>query len=182
MRKLYPLCFISLGILACIGNSSAQLSNTSTSNLYADSSSMNCATYLPPGNSDNQTNFIKNWSAFVSKQAFSLPFNGTEDYLRNLRICFSGDGWNEFTRALNQSGNITLIQAKQFNTSTQVIGLIGISHKAHSNIWETKTPIQITYQNDTSKITQELVVHLRIIKERNNRLTVSQIIGIPKQD
>jgi hypothetical protein len=182
MRKLYPLCFISFGILACINNTSAQLSTTSTSNLYSESSSMNCATFLPPGNSDNQTNLIQNWSAFVSKQAFSLPFDGTENYLRNLRACFSNDGWNEFSRALNQSGNITLIQAKQYNTSAQVIGLIAISHQANTNTWETKTPIQIIYKNDTSKISQELDIHLKIVKERNNQLTVSQIIGIPKEN
>jgi hypothetical protein len=181
MRKfILPSIISSIGLFTFIHTSSAQLSSTSTSSFYSESKNLNCATYLPHGSNDEHIKIIKNWSAFVSNQAFSIPPQNTDNYLRELRTCFSSNGWDEFTRALKQSGNLALIQAKQFNSSSQVIGLIAVTHQANSNIWETRTPIQVIYQNDSSKITQELIVHLRVVREGNNRLTVSQIVGIPK--
>lgn len=159
----------------------AQFGVNQTGELYPDTPEINCNSFVPEENSDSHLEFIKKWAAFISKKMFTLPFNNTEVYLGNFKTCFSADGWQEFNRALQQSGNISLIKAKQYVSSSQVVGMVAISHQQNSNIWETNTPIQITYQNKENKVTQQLIVHLRIVKTQSNHLNVTQIVGIPQQ-
>jgi hypothetical protein len=125
-------------------------------------------------------NFVKQWSAFVAKKSFTLPFENTEDYLNNIRPCFTEDGWTAYTEALNNSKNIQLIQEKQLKASSQVIGLVSVSHEEFTQIWETNVPMTLIYQNKKQKLIQELVIHLRLRERANNQLQVEQIIGFPK--
>lgn len=179
MRKL--TYFVGVCLYLLNHTSFAQISINEGTDFYSDTAEMTCTSLLPQGSTNYHLEFIKKWAAYVSKAAFNLPYNNTEQYLDSFKSCFSSDGWSEFSEALNKSGNISLIKAKQYITTTQVVGFVAISHKEFSNIWETNTPLQITYQSNNNRVTQQLIVHLRIVKTPNNQLNVTQIVGIPRQ-
>ncbi len=130
---------------------------------------------------DSRIQFVKTWSAFVAKKAFTLPADNIEDYLATLKPCFTSQGWDGFSTALKQSGNLELVQNKRFQGSSQIIGMISVSHEESTYLWEVNVPMTLVYQNKYQKLVQELIIHLRLSEQHHGYFKVEQIIGFPQQ-
>ena len=101
--------------------------------------------------------------------------------MQSIHGCFSKDGWNEFTNAINRSGNVVLVQSRQYEGTSSIEGSISVVNQAQSTIWETKTPLLVIYSNKESRINQRLTIHLRLQQEYDGQLRITQIVGIPRE-
>lgn len=139
-----------------------------------------CRFSAPLDEPKSKMQFVKNWSALVAKQSFTFPYEKTEAYLEKLKGCYTAEGWEAFSMALKHSGNLELVQDKRFSSTSQVVGLVSISHEDFTPIWETNVPINLVYQNKQQRFNQELIVHLRLREVGSGKFLVEQIIGYPK--
>jgi hypothetical protein len=130
---------------------------------------------------NSRIQFVKAWSAFVAKKAFTLPGENVEEYLATLRPCFTPQGWDGYSKALEQSGNLKLVESKGFKGNSQIIGMISVSHEEFTYLWEVNVPMTLVYQNKYQKLVQELIVHLVISEQYQGNFKVEQIIGFPQQ-
>ncbi len=178
IKKLFCLGF-GLGLLQT--NVWAQKDLSITEDAYNGNTEMNCFSKIPQKNLILRTQFIKNFSAYLSKQAFVIPLEDFNQHLNQIKACFSPNGWQEFSSALARSGNISLIQAKQYMTSGFVEGNITINHQVNTYVWETETPLTIIYQNRENRVSQRLNIHLRIEEREQGVVRVTQVVGIPRK-
>ena len=148
---------------------------------YSGAQSLNCFSQMPRTTQQAKVNFVKKWSAFISKAAFTIPLHNIDAHMQSIHGCFSKDGWNEFTNAINRSGNVVLVQSRQYEGTSSIEGSISVVNQAQSTIWETKTPLLVIYSNKESRINQRLTIHLRLQQEYDGQLRITQIVGIPRE-
>jgi hypothetical protein len=178
IKKLFCLGF-GLGLLQT--NVWAKNEISITQDAYQGNTEINCFSKLPPKNLILRTQFIKNFSAYISKQAFVIPLENFNQHLEQIKACFSPEGWQEFSTALARSGNIGLIQAKKYMSNGFIEGNITINHQVNTYVWETETPLTIIYQNRENRVSQRLNVHLRIEQGAQGMVRVTQVVGIPRK-
>lgn len=123
--------------------------------------------------------FIQDWAKFVAQKSFNLSHKHLENQLKQLQFCYSSSGWNQFNRALHQSGNLNLISQHQLQANTQVMGPVEVRYHPKYTSWTAIVPMRVVYQNQQQKISQELNVHLTINELKDKHLAVIQIVGKP---
>lgn len=97
---------------------------------------------------------------------------------------FTTRGFAEYQRALLASNNLLAVEQKKFVVSATATDSPLIMKEGYINniyTWEVQVPLLVTYQNNTEKIHQHLIVNLKIQhvpKEVNVRgLAVNQLVS-----
>ena len=181
MLNLKKLLFLtSAGLLGFSSMSWAQSRFFNENDRYPNDPKIHCDSMMPNSSGQAKKDYIRKWSAFISKQAFTIPSTNINQHLESIHSCFSSEGWTEYSNAMKRSGNINLIITKKYSGTSSIEGTIAISHKIGSKVWETNTPLYIVYQNKESRVRQRVFVHLRINELNDGRLRVLQIVGVPR--
>lgn len=181
MSTLKNISLTILGLISISSLSHAQINFLKVKSKYEHLEHFNCFSRMPNGAEQVKVEFVKKWSAFINKAAFNIPLHNIERHMDNIHSCFSNDGWTEFTNAMNRSGNIVLVQSRQYIGTSSVEGHISVTHQENSTTWETKTPLLVVYSNKQNRVSQRLTIHLRLQEEFDGQLRITQVVGIPRQ-
>ncbi len=174
------LFLTSAGLLGFSSISWTQSRFFNENDRYPNDPKIHCDTMMPNGSHEERREYVRRWSAFISKQAFTIPENNINQHLDRIHSCFSDEGWTEYSNAIKRSGNINLIITKKYKGTSSIEGTIAVSHVQDSKLWETNTPLYVVYQNKESRVLQRVIVHLRINELNDRRLRVVQIVGVPR--
>lgn len=140
----------------------------------------NCMTIFPQRlNYVKQIRFIRKWAAHASRISFAMHYNISDDELESKKVCFTNSGWSQYRQALHQSGNLNTIKQNQFQTNVMLNGLINVHADAINKTWTLHIPLEIVYQNDKTRIKQNLNVFMLIGLQTDGRLAIMQIVGKP---
>lgn len=184
--------FLTSVILLCLGNTTYADDTTEQKPIPASSTTVtqdtvkkepasqiiNCEYKATP------TEEIKNvlviqWSEKAAMQSFTYSSADIDNKLKELKNCFTDQGYNSYTEALTKSGNVEAIKAQQLNVSSLVDGKTKIN-KLEDNKWQLKIPLQVVYQNSKEKLTQLLFVDMLVTRKKSGNLGISQIIAAPR--
>lgn len=174
------LFLTSAGLLGFSSMSWAQSRFFNENDRYPNDTKIHCDSMMPNGSHEERREYVRRWSAFISKQAFTIPQNNISKHLERIHRCFSDEGWTEYSNAIERSGNINLIITKKYKGTSSIEGTIAVSHVQDSKLWETNTPLYVVYQNKESRVLQRVIVHLRINELIDRRLRIVQIVGVPR--
>lgn len=140
---------------------------------------VDCTYILPNQTTPINPELIKKWAAQAAEQAFTLNYTQLDSQLKQLRACFTSQGWKSFQDALTRSGNITAIKTQSLTISAMTHGTQSIN-EIKPNEWKVSLPLQVIYQNKEQKLVQELNVDCLIGRKLTGDLGIMQLIAIPK--
>lgn len=144
------------------------------------SAALDCHYQLPVDKKDIDTNLIKQWARNATIQSFDLNSVALEQQMEELKACYTDQGWQGFFKALEQSGNLQAIKEQQLTVSSQVDGIVDIQ-SPKENQWKVTIPLQVVYQNDKQKLTQELTIDVLVGRKVSGDLGIMQIIATPRK-
>jgi hypothetical protein len=91
----------------------------------------------------------------------------------HLKPCFTESGWDSYTKALNQSGNLKLTKENQLKTTLNVIDNPKIGINAKKN-WSVTTELNIHFANQDKEASQKLFARL-LLSYQGNQLLIEQV-------
>lgn len=141
---------------------------------------INCKYRIPAETSTIQQSVISTWAGKAAVQSFEFNPATIDEELVDLKSCYTDQGWQGFNDALKKSGNIDAIKAQHLSVSSQVDGEVKIT-VVKDNQWKVNVPIQVVYQNDKEKLTQQLSIDLLIGRKISGDLGIMQMIASPRQ-
>ncbi|MDA9272089.1 DotI/IcmL family type IV secretion protein [bacterium] len=159
--------------------------------LYADTSpatapaastqpTINCQYHIPKATQAIELQLVSTWAEKAAMQSFDLSHNTIDAQLATLKPCYTDLGWKGFNDALQQSGNINAIKSQQLSASSQVNGKSQIT-AMKDNQWKVTLPMQVVYQNNKERLTQNLMINLIIGRKGSGDLGIMQLIAAPQQ-
>lgn len=122
---------------------------------------------------------VLNWSEKATTQAFSFDPTTVDEQIKQLKNCFTDQGWTGFNSALEKSGNLEAIKAQKLNVSSQIDGQTQFS-EVKDNQWKLTLPLHVVYQNEKEKVTQLLIVNLTVGRKITGDLGILQMIATPR--
>jgi len=137
---------------------------------------VDCNYHIPAKQTAIDTALITTWAEKATLQSFSFAPTTIQNQLDALKPCYTDTGWKGFNDALQKSGNIESIKAQQLNVSSQSNGQASIN-TIKDGQWKVTLPIQVVYQNDKEKVTQQLVVGVLIGRKTNGDLGIMQLVA-----
>ena len=139
---------------------------------------IDCSTTLPKSAGPVDMALIEKWAGQAAVQSFTFDHNHIDGELTALKACYTEQGWQGFTDALNKSGNLNAIKSNQLVVSSQTSGH-SIATALKDNQWKVTLPLDVVYQNKDNKIEQALSVDLIISPKPSGNLGIVQLIAIP---
>ncbi len=121
------------------------------------------------------------WAQYAAVKAFDYRFDQLDTQLQKLKSCFTEQGWAGFTKALVQSGNLSIIKDQKLTVSSQISGQSVISSTKDGQ-WQIIVPIDVVYQNNLEKFTQSLAVMMIVTKKSSSELGIVQLIATVKTE
>ena len=152
---------------------------TSTPPSPAPQSALNCHYHIASG-SHVEDAIILQWAEKATEQSFTLSAQGMNSQLDELKNCYTEQGWTGFYDALQKSGNITAINSRNLTSNAMLDGqpqMIG----SKADQWTVSMSLQVVYQNDKEKLTQNLNVRVVIGRKPSGDLGIMQLIATPKE-
>lgn len=122
---------------------------------------------------------LSQWAQLAATQSFNYRFDQIDKQLKNLKGCYTEQGWLGFQDALTQSGNLNMIKTQQLTVNSQVEGKVKIN-PLNNNHWKILIPLKVIYQNTQEKLTQRLTVELLVTKKPTSQLGITQIVAEAK--
>jgi hypothetical protein len=141
---------------------------------------INCQYHIPAATKTLELDVITTWAEKAAIQSFDLDHSQLDAQLANLKYCYTEQGWKAFNDALKQSGNLTAIQSQKLTSISQLNGKTTIT-ALKDNQWKVNLPLQVVYQNDKERLTQQLSIDLLIGRKGSGDLGIMQLIAAPKQ-
>lgn len=138
---------------------------------------LNCEFKIPAKTAVEQST-VADWSKNATMQAFTYTADSVDAQLESLKKCFTDQGWQGFNSALQQSGNLAAIKSQHLNVSSMVTGAPTFV-ESRDNQWQLTMPVQVVYQNDKQKITQDLKVTLMVGRKPSGELGILQMVAVP---
>jgi hypothetical protein len=172
-------------VSAPIANEPAKVETTTeplkTSDVPATPSApvIDCKYAIPAQKSDIEASVISTWGEKAAMQSFSFNPASVDQEMGDLKLCYTDQGWQGFTDALQKSGNIDAIKTQHLTVSSQMDGEIKMT-VVKDNQWKVIVPLQVVYQNDKEKLTQQLTVELLIGRKVSGDLGIMQMIASPR--
>ena len=151
-------------------------SNSATKN--PQSIEINCD-YRISGDTQIDKAFIVGWAEYAVLHSFNFDFPSVDAQLKNLRTCYTQNGWISFMNALNDSGNINSIKTQNLIVSSILDGKVHVIDD-HENQWKITVPIKVFYKNDKEEITHFLNVYIIISWRNAFKLGIVQMITTPR--
>ncbi|MGQ3891366.1 DotI/IcmL family type IV secretion protein [Legionella sp. CNM-4043-24] len=142
---------------------------------------INCLYKMPPKTAHVDPDLVQKWSEKAAQQSFDFDPAKMTEQLSALKACYTEQGWQSFYDALQKSGNIKAIQSQHLMVSSLVDGQIKVT-EAKDNQWKVSMPLQVVYQNENEKLTQNLTVDLLVGRKPTGDLGIMQIIASPRQE
>lgn len=131
----------------------------------------------PTAEVKNETVII--WSEKAAVQSFNYSDSSIDAKLKELKNCFTDQGYTGYQDALSKSGNIEAIKSQKLTVSSLVDGSTKIN-KLEDNKWQVKVPLQVVYQNEKEKLTQLLFIDMLVARKPSGELGILQIIAAPR--
>lgn len=148
--------------------------NTQTANQV-----INCSYHIPPEQADIAEHIIIAWSKNAATESFELDHTKLDETLTSLESCYTKAGWKSFHDALEKSGNLQAIKKQNLTVKSNVDGDVTLKQEKE-NQWKATIPMEVVYQNDKEKLTQQLSVDLLIGRKISGDLGVMQLIATPR--
>jgi len=139
---------------------------------------INCDYTIPENTKNISKELVLTWAKNAAKQSFNFDHKQITQQITNLQKCYTEQGWKGYSDALEKSGNLTAIKNQNLNVSSTVSGQPTLKD-VQENQWKVSIPMQVVYQNDKEKLTQELNVDLLIGRKTDGNLGVMQLIAMP---
>lgn len=137
---------------------------------------IDCNYHISAKQATIDTALITTWAEKATLQSFNFAPATIQNQLDALKSCYTETGWKGFSDALQKSGNIESIKTQQLNVSSQSNGQASIN-TIKDGQWKVTLPIQVVYQNDKEKVTQQLVVGVLIGRKPNGDLGIMQLVA-----
>ncbi|WP_454783374.1 DotI/IcmL family type IV secretion protein [Legionella sp. WA2022007384] len=122
---------------------------------------------------------IINWAKYAVLHSFNFDFPSFDTQMKNLRACYTENGWLGFTNALKDSGNINSIKTQNLTVSSTLDGEVQVIDD-QENQWKMTVPIKVFYKNDQEEITHFLNVYIIISWRNAFKLGIVQMITTPR--
>lgn len=155
-------------------------SPTSSSSTEPNISQINCQYRLPSDMKVPSQNVLSNWAKKAAIQSFQYNPGSVDSELTALKSCFTEQGYKGYMDALEKSGNLAAIKAKQLTVKSNVTGDTVIQDKK-DNQWKIRVPLEVTYENTEQKLVQTLNVDLLVFRQSSGALGIMQVIAVPQQ-
>ena len=101
--------------------------------------------------------------------------------IAHMKTYFTDDGWNNFQKAMEQSGNLLLVKENQMVVSaykTQPATIESYSKSKGINTWIVRVPAMVTYSNQYHKVEQQLDAYVTMVELSNNNIKVANINSV----
>lgn len=122
---------------------------------------------------------IVSWAEYAVLHSFNFESSSFENQLKNLRTCFTANGWMGFTNALKESGNMNFIKNQNLQVSSILDGEVQLI-ETQKNQWKITVPIKVFYKNDKEVITHFLNVYTMISWRNAFKLGIVQMVTTPR--
>ena len=141
---------------------------------------LDCKYRIPAEKTAIEQSLISTWAGKAAVQSFDFTPATIDVQLGELKPCFTEQGWQSFNDALQKSGNINAIKTQHLTVSSQIDGTVKVN-PVKDNQWKVTVPMQVVYQNDKEKLTQQLDIDLLVGRKTSGDLGIMQIIATPRQ-
>ena len=141
---------------------------------------IDCNYHISADTAKVDSSIVSQWAENAALRSFDFNDTNIDTRLGALKPCFTDQGWQSFNQALLQSGNIDAIKSQHLNVSAQRSGKIVIDANKE-NQWRITIPLQVVYQNDQQRLTQQLIVNLLVGRQISGDLGILQMIAAPQQ-
>lgn len=140
---------------------------------------IDCNYKIPAKTTVVEQGVLLTWAKNAALQSFSFEPATLDAQMTNLKNCYTDQGWQGFNDALQKSGNLESIKTQQLTVNSQLDGEPTLV-ETKDNQWKLSLPVQVTYQNNKDKITQNLNVSLTIGRKPSGDLGIMQLIAMPR--
>lgn len=124
-------------------------------------------------------NLVVSWAKYAVLHSFDFNFLSFDTQLKNLKVCYTQNGWISFMNALKDSGNINSIKTQNLMVSSILDGEVQFIED-QENQWKMNVPIKVFYKNDKEEETHFLNVYITISWRNAFKLGITQIIATPR--
>ncbi|MCW8397736.1 DotI/IcmL family type IV secretion protein [Legionella sp. PATHC038] len=122
---------------------------------------------------------VVSWAEYAVLHSFDFNFQSFDTQLKNLRACYTKNGWASFVNALHDSKNINSIKTKNLMVSSTLDGEVQFID-TQENQWQMNVPIKVLYKNDKEEVTHFLNVYIIISWRNPFKLGIAQIVATPR--
>lgn len=140
---------------------------------------INCDYRISPEIQKIDNALIVSWAEYAVLHSFNFDLSSFDTQLKNLRTCYTKNGWISFISALTDSGNIDSIKTQNLMVSSMLDGKVQLID-AQETQWKMNVPIKVFYKNDKEEITHFLNVYLIISWRNAFKLGIVQIVATPR--
>lgn len=101
--------------------------------------------------------------------------------LAHMKSYFTKKGWNNFMQAMEESGNLILVQENQMVVSaykSQPAVIESYSKEQGLNTWVVRVPTLVTYSNQYHKVEQQLDAYVTVVEQPNQNMKVANINSV----
>jgi hypothetical protein len=142
---------------------------------------INCGYSIPATTTHIEQSIVMKWAESATQQSFNFNHATIDEQLKSLKSCYTEQGWQSFTDALQKSGNRKTIENQKL-TVTSIIKGKTIVTDAKDNQWKVSLPIEVTYKNDKETMSQVLNIDLIVGRKTSGDLGIMQMIASPNQN
>ncbi|VEB36915.1 DotI/IcmL family type IV secretion protein [Legionella cherrii] len=122
---------------------------------------------------------VVRWAEYAVLHSFDFDFQSFDTQLKNLRACYTKNGWTSFVNALHDSKNINSIKTQNLMVSSSLDGEVQLID-TQENQWQMNVPIKVFYKNDKEEVTHFLNVYIVISWRNAFKLGIAQIVATPR--
>ena len=101
--------------------------------------------------------------------------------LAQMKSHFTVEGWDNFQKAMHESGNLTLVKDNKMVVSAYKTTPATIESYSKNNgidTWVVRVPAFVTYSNQYHKVEQQLDAYVTVVELANNNMKVSNINSV----
>lgn len=142
---------------------------------------IDCQYKIPASTKTVDLAIVSQWVEKAAVQSFDFDKAHLDQQLKDLQACYTNEGWKSFSEALNQSGNLEAIKAKNLTVSV-LASSKPVVESTKPNQWKVTLPLEVVYQNDKNKLTQDLDVMLVVGRKPSGDLGIMQLVATNKQE
>lgn len=128
-------------------------------------------------------NSLTNWAKEATSSSLSFGFGNYESALEKASQYYTHQGWNDFTLALKQSGNLDIIVEDKLIVKAIPSGQPSVVKEKKQDgrrAWEVELPILMKYENAEKTLRESLHVKMTIMQTApgsdTQNLGITQIV------
>lgn len=103
---------------------------------------INCDYRISPEIQKIDNALIVSWAEYAVLHSFNFDLSSFDTQLKNLRTCYTKNGWISFINALTDSGNIDSIKTQNLMVSSMLDGKVQLID-AQETQWKMNVPIKV---------------------------------------